>query len=174
MTEVIFIAPAEVIKVRMQAKERAKVYSNTLDAFFKILRAEGPAAYLQGLETALWRQSAWNGTFFGASFALKEHVLWRPRTKASELGRNFVAGVIGGTLGTVLNNPFDVVVSRMRNVLPGDPPSPYRSAWQSVLLISREEGVGALYKGFGPKVLRLGPGGGILLTVYQLVASMLQ
>ncbi|KGK32663.1 hypothetical protein JL09_g6669 [Pichia kudriavzevii] len=30
----------------------------------------------------------------------------------------------------------------------------------------REEGVSALYKGFLPKVLRLGPGGGILLVVF--------
>ena len=32
--------------------------------------------------------------------------------------------------------------------------------------IAKEEGFGALYKGFLPKVLRLGPGGGILLVVY--------
>ena len=30
----------------------------------------------------------------------------------------------------------------------------------------KEEGFSALYKGFLPKVLRLGPGGGILLVVY--------
>jgi solute carrier family 25 2-oxodicarboxylate transporter 21 len=33
----------------------------------------------------------------------------------------------------------------------------------------REEGFAALYKGFMPKVLRLGPGGGILLVVYTAV-----
>jgi len=33
-------------------------------------------------------------------------------------------------------------------------------------MVLREEGFGALYRGFAPKVLRLGPGGGILLVVY--------
>ena len=33
-------------------------------------------------------------------------------------------------------------------------------------LIMKEEGFSALYKGFLPKVLRLGPGGGILLVVF--------
>ena len=33
----------------------------------------------------------------------------------------------------------------------------------------KEEGAAALYKGFLPKVLRLGPGGGVLLVVYTNV-----
>jgi len=37
--------------------------------------------------------------------------------------------------------------------------------------IVQEEGFGALYKGFIPKVLRLGPGGGILLVVFDGVNS---
>ncbi len=36
----------------------------------------------------------------------------------------------------------------------------------------REEGFRALYKGFLPKVLRLGPGGGILLAVYTTLMDL--
>ncbi|CDW96928.1 hypothetical protein [Sporisorium scitamineum] len=36
-------------------------------------------------------------------------------------------------------------------------------------LIAKEEGLGALYKGFTPKVLRLAPGGGVLLLVVEVV-----
>jgi solute carrier family 25 2-oxodicarboxylate transporter 21 len=39
------------------------------------------------------------------------------------------------------------------------------------LTVFREEGFGALYKGFLPKVLRLGPGGGILLVVFTGVTD---
>lgn len=35
--------------------------------------------------------------------------------------------------------------------------------------MAREEGFGALYKGFVPKVLRLAPGGGVLLLVVEAV-----
>lgn len=38
-----------------------------------------------------------------------------------------------------------------------------------MLAIAREEGAGALYKGFTPKVLRLAPGGGVLLLVVEVV-----
>lgn len=41
----------------------------------------------------------------------------------------------------------------------------------SVLLVAKEEGFAALYKGFIPKVLRLGPGGGILLVVFNTVVD---
>lgn len=37
----------------------------------------------------------------------------------------------------------------------------------SLLVIAREEGFASLYKGFLPKVLRLAPGGGVLLLVVE-------
>ena len=39
------------------------------------------------------------------------------------------------------------------------------------MLVAKEEGFAALYKGFIPKVLRLGPGGGILLVVFTTVVD---
>ena len=42
----------------------------------------------------------------------------------------------------------------------------------SLLTISREEGVLALYKGFVPKVLRLAPGGGVLLLVVEVACDL--
>jgi len=36
----------------------------------------------------------------------------------------------------------------------------------------REEGFGALYKGFVPKVLRLAPGGGVLLLVVEFTLGV--
>ena len=68
---------------------------------------------------------------------------------------------------TVLNTPFDVVKSRIQNSpkIKGQVPK-YNWAWGGLSVILKEEGFGALYKGFLPKVLRLGPGGGVLLVVY--------
>ena len=132
-------------------------------------------AFAQGIEPALWRQASWSGAYFGLIHALKTQVLWTPdaSTPGSTLGRNFTAGVIAGTAATVINTPFDVVASRMRNVLPGEP-TPYRWAWPSLARIAREEGPRALWKGFGAKVARLGPGGGIMLVVFELVSNWLR
>ena len=42
----------------------------------------------------------------------------------------------------------------------------------SLVTIFREEGPAALYKGFAPKVLRLAPGGGVLLLVVEFTLGI--
>ena len=89
---------------------------------------------------------------------------------------NFVAGGVGGTFGTIINTPFvtpsrwwllmqDVVKSRIQNTTRqvGVVPK-YNWTYPALAVVAREEGFAALYKGFAPKVLRLGPGGGVLLV----------
>jgi solute carrier family 25 (mitochondrial 2-oxodicarboxylate transporter), member 21 len=68
------------------------------------------------------------------------------------------------------DNRADVVKSRIQNTVrvPGVIPK-YNWTLPSIALVAKEEGFAALYKGFLPKVLRLGPGGGILLVVYTTV-----
>lgn len=46
----------------------------------------------------------------------------------------------------------------------------YNWTYPALAVVYREEGFRALYKGFAPKVLRLGPGGGILLVAQYLMA----
>lgn len=67
-----------------------------------------------------------------------------------------------------MNTPFDVVKSRIQGTakVPGVVPK-YKWTYPSLALIAREEGMAALYKGFVPKVLRLAPGGGVLLLVVE-------
>lgn len=67
---------------------------------------------------------------------------------------------------------FDVIKSRIQNTtkVAGVIPK-YNWTLPSVALVVKEEGFTALYKGFLPKVLRLGPGGGILLVVFTTVVD---
>lgn len=66
-----------------------------------------------------------------------------------------------------------MISSRVRNVLPGEI-SPYRFTFPSMLYVARHEGVTALWRGYVAKVLRLGPGGGILLVVFDLLKDWMQ
>jgi solute carrier family 25 (mitochondrial 2-oxodicarboxylate transporter), member 21 len=54
---------------------------------------------------------------------------------------------------------MDVTKTRIQNQgkIAGQVPK-YNWAWPAVFTIAREEGLVALWKGFVPKVLRLGPG----------------
>lgn len=45
---------------------------------------------------------------------------------------------------------------------------------KTIFIVAKEEGFAALYKGLVPKVMRLGPGGAIMLIVYEYVYEYLQ
>ena len=91
----------------------------------------------------------------------------KAKDKTQQMRNDLLAGATGGTVGTMLNTPMDVVKSRIQNSpkIKGSIPK-YNWAWPAVATVGKEEGFAALYKGFLPKVLRLGPGGGILLVVF--------
>ena len=72
--------------------------------------------------------------------------------------RRFTIGFVGGTLASVINIPFDVVKSRIQGPQPVPGEIKYRTCFQSMALVYKEEGYLALYKGIVPKVMRLGPG----------------
>ncbi|KAL1899775.1 hypothetical protein Sste5346_002641 [Sporothrix stenoceras] len=166
-TESFVVVPFELVKIRLQDKASAGKYNGMLDVVAKTVRNEGILAMYQGLESTMWRHVLWNAGYFGCIFQVRQ-LLPKADTKRSQMLNDILAGSIGGTVGTLLNTPMDVVKSRIQNEtrVPGVV-SKYNWAWPAVGTVLKEEGFAALYKGFLPKVLRLGPGGGILLVVYQ-------
>ena len=172
-TEALVVVPFELVKIRLQDRASAGKYKGSMDAVIKIVKQEGPLALYNGLESTMWRHILWNAGYFGVIFQIKELLPKAiPGDKAMQIRNDLLAGAAGGTFGTVLNTPMDVVKSRIQNSpkIKGSLPK-YNWAWPAVGTVLKEEGASALYKGFLPKVLRLGPGGGILLVVYTGVCD---
>lgn len=167
-TESLVVVPFELIKIRLQDKAQAGKYNGIVDCFTKTVKAEGPLALYNGLESTAWRHILWNAGYFGCIFQVKAQLPTpEPGNKSQGIRNDLISGTVGGTVGTILNTPMDVVKSRIQNTprVPGQVPK-YNWAWPSLGIMMKEEGFSALYKGFLPKVLRLGPGGGVLLVVY--------
>ncbi|KGO62256.1 Mitochondrial substrate/solute carrier [Penicillium expansum] len=167
-TEAIVVVPFELVKIRLQDKAQAHKYNGMFDVVKKIVAAEGPLALYNGLESTMWRHILWNAGYFGCIFQVRAQLpAVEPGNKNQQTRNDLIAGSIGGITGTLLNTPMDVVKSRIQNTtkVPGQVPK-YNWAWPALGTVMKEEGFAALYKGFTPKVLRLGPGGGILLVVY--------
>jgi solute carrier family 25 (mitochondrial 2-oxodicarboxylate transporter), member 21 len=165
-TEAFVVVPFELVKIRLQDKAQAGKYTGMIDCVMKTIKAEGPLALYNGLESTMWRHILWNAGYFGCIFQVRAQ-LPKAESKSQQTRNDLLAGAIGGTFGTVLNTPMDVVKSRIQNSpkVAGAVPK-YNWAWPALGTVMREEGFSALYKGFLPKVLRLGPGGGILLVVF--------
>lgn len=165
-TEAFVVVPFELVKIRLQDRASAGKYNGMIDCVMKIMKAEGPLALYNGLESTLWRHILWNAGYFGCIFQVRE-LIPKADTKRGQMVNDLIAGATGGTVGTILNTPMDVVKSRIQNSpkVAGSVPK-YNWAWPALGTVMKEEGFAALYKGFLPKVLRLGPGGGILLVVF--------
>lgn len=157
-TESFVVVPFELIKIRLQ--DKSTKFNGMADVTKDIIKNNGVLGLYKGLESTLWRHIWWNAGYFGCIHQVRT-LMPKPKTSTEKTLIDLTCGSIGGTFGTILNTPFDVVKSRIQA---GS--TKYRWTYPSLLMVAREEGFGALYKGFIPKVLRLGPGGGILLVVF--------
>ena len=172
LTEAFVVVPFELVKIRMQSLENLSKYRSSMHCLQCVIKEEGLLALYAGLEATLWRHASWNGGYFGVIFGLRQY-LPTASSEGEKQWWNFVAGSIAGAFGTMLNTPFDVVKSRIQNQ--GKIANPkYGWTLPSVRIVAREEGFRALYKGFAPKVMRLGPGGGILLVAYESVSNLIR
>jgi solute carrier family 25 2-oxodicarboxylate transporter 21 len=151
-TESFVVVPFELVKIRLQDKASAGKYKGPLDCAVKTVRNEGILSLYQGLESTMWRHIVWNAGYFGCIFQVRQ-MMPKAENKRQQMTNDLISGSIGGTVGTLLNTPMDVVKSRIQNTprVPGQVPK-YNWAWPGVFTVAREEGFAALYKGFLPKV----------------------
>lgn len=176
LTEGMVINPFERVKIRLQAEHTS--FSQQSSAFTvarQIIREEGlgTQGLSKGLTATLGRHGVWNMVYFGFYHNMKG---WLPEAQdpTMEFLRKFTLGLIGGTAASVINIPFDVAKSRIQGPQPVLGQVKYRSCFATIRTIYVEEGYLALYKGLLPKMMRLGPGGGIMLLVYENVYGWLQ
>lgn len=176
LTEAFIVNPFEAVKVRLQT-DQAK-FSNQKGSFHvaKTIYNEGGFGLNglnRGLTSTLYRHGVWNMVYFGLYHNFK---MYLPKTenKAFSLGYRVLLGFVAGTLASIANIPFDVAKSRIQGHLPSSGPRKYNSCFQTILLIKKEEGARALYKGLVPKLMRLGPGGAIMIIAYEEIYKILR
>ncbi|KAA1466910.1 mitochondrial carrier [Dentipellis sp. KUC8613] len=169
-TESFVVVPFELVKIKLQ--DKSSTFAGPLDVVRHIVKKDGLLGLYAGMEATFWRHVWWNGGYFGSIHQVKA-LLPKPDSPSAELMNNFISGGIGGFVGTALNTPFDVVKSRIQGGarVPGVVPK-YNWTYPALMTIMREEGPAALYKGFVPKVLRLAPGGGVLLLVVEFTLDV--
>jgi len=173
-TEAFINTPFETVKVRMQAK--TSTYVSTADCVKQTLAKEGPLGLYRGFEAQALRNAVWNGVYFGLIGTIKKAFPTKPgASKVETMLTTVGTGALASTCGTLLNTPLDVAKSRMQHqvIVAGTVPK-YNWTLPSVQTIYAEEGFSALYKGLGPRLLRLGPGGGIMLVVFDKVVELLE
>ncbi|ESO93511.1 hypothetical protein LOTGIDRAFT_161613 [Lottia gigantea] len=176
LTEAVFINPFEVVKVTLQAdRQNIHKQKSTIQTAREIIRAHGfgSQGMFKGLTSTLGRHGVFNMIYFSFYYNVKDIVptLEEP---VLEFLRKFAIGLAAGTIGSCINIPFDVAKSRIQGPQPVPGEIKYRTCFKTILTVYREEGYLALYKGLLPKIIRLGPGGAIMLLVNDYVLTWMK
>uniref|UniRef100_A0A914HAJ2 Mitochondrial 2-oxodicarboxylate carrier n=1 Tax=Globodera rostochiensis TaxID=31243 RepID=A0A914HAJ2_GLORO len=183
LTEAIVICPFEVVKVRLQTELNVSLAEQRSSAAVarEITRANGigTSGLYRGLGATLWRHGVWNMFYFGLYHNLRTFMTTLKTNREGNQSPQGISvplrlflGFLAGSVASVANIPFDVAKSRIQGPQP-ESGRVYHTTWQTVRLVYRREGFTALYRGLVPKVMRLGPGGGIMLVVFETVYEFL-
>lgn len=176
IVEAILFNPFEVIKVSLQAdktvgKDKMGVVDTTRDIVHR--DGFGRRGLNRGMMVTMFRNGLFNMIYFGVYYNLREF-LPQFENESVEVVKKMSIGFLAGTLACLVYLPFDVVKSRMQVRQPNPCYIKYSSAVRSINVVRREEGFSGLYKGLGPRVVRVGLGGAIMFVVYDYMHEIMR
>lgn len=161
MTATAVVQPIDMIKVRLQlAGEGVKTGPKpTPISVTKEILAQGKFMDLYtGLSAGLLRQAVYTtarlGFFDTFMTSLKERAALKDRTIG--FTERALAGLSAGGLAAMVGNPCDLALIRMQSdgLRPVAERSNYKSVFDALLRIARNEGVTSLWAGSNPTVVR--------------------
>ena len=184
LTEAILVVtPAEVCKIRMQSQHHSMMdpvqkqhrkYTNVAQTAVTIVREEGIGALYKGIVPTMLRQGCNQAVNFTAYNWIKRKVMDYQGSSELVSWQSLLIGGFSGGMGPMVNNPLDVVKTRMqKQVIKAGQPTKYTGLGQSCILIAREEGILALWKGITPRLMRIMPGQAITFMTYEFVSKKL-
>jgi solute carrier family 25 oxoglutarate transporter 11 len=159
MAATVCVQPLDMIKVRMQlAQGSGAARPSSLQVARSIFAQGNVLAFYEGVSAALARQLVYGTARLGL-YTTFENALKR-RAEQHGYMYNFsqraLAGLGAGGLGAMIGNPTEVALIRMQSdgLRPQAQRARYRSVVDALVRITRTEGVGALWSGCLPTVIR--------------------
>lgn len=177
--EALACHPLDTVKVRMQLKssQRGAVKSGMVGTAKRIVVNEGFFALYKGLGAVTMGIVPKMAIRF-SSFDIYKNLMTSKTSSGPSTAAVFFAGLFAGvTEAVMVVTPMDVLKIRMqaqRHSLadPMDIPK-YRNAAHAAFVITKEEGVRAMYKGVTLTALRQATNQAVNFTVYQELKSFL-
>lgn len=163
ITEAIcIVTPFDVIKTKLQ-NDKIK-YPTFSSSFKSILYEDGVFGFWRGSIPTIIRQGSNQACMF-TSYTLLRNYLYDPHDHINPLSA-FIMGLFSSSIGPLCNGPMDVVKTRL--MIQSKNNEIYKgSILNTTKLIYKYEGIGALYKGLFPRLLRLCPGQAIVWVVLE-------
>ncbi|CAP34083.2 Protein CBG16392 [Caenorhabditis briggsae] len=171
LTEAIVICPFEVVKVRLQADRKSSVKEQRSTAAMarEIYKTEGfgTSGLYRGLGATLGRHGAWNMVYFGLYHSCKEIIPDAKQNPSANLIGRIALGFTAGSLHlfSTFHSTWPKVEFKDHNLI---------RCRESIAELCKPFHWCTRKKGLLPKVMRLGPGGAVMLIVYDEVYAWLK
>jgi len=137
-----------------------------------LLREQGVPGLFRGLTATVLR----NGISIGIRMVLYSKItkaLVDARGGTKRAWDPLVGGAAVGAITTVLNNPIDVVKSRMQADQQGNGAAKrFRSTWHCTTSIAVEEGFSGFLRGIPARILKISLGQAVIFFTYEHAKSL--
>lgn len=157
--------------LKISAREKAfyhyeKVPSTTLFSTVKeIYNTRGVRGFIQGTIPTIFRQVGNSVVRFTTYTTLKQLV---SPTKPLDEYRAFALGFVSSCAVVIITQPIDIIKTRMQSKYAWQH---YRNALNCAYRIFVEEGFRSYWKGWAPRLMKVGLSGGISFGIYQYVET---
>ncbi|XP_075447229.1 kidney mitochondrial carrier protein 1 isoform X1 [Ascaphus truei] len=164
--------PTDVLKIRMQA-HGSLIQGGMIGNFISIYQQEGTRGLWKGVSLTAQRAAIVVGVELPVYDITKKHLILSGRM-GDNIYTHFLSSFTCGLAGALASNPVDVVRTRMMNqrTICNVATSSYKGTLDCLLQTWRNEGFFALYKGFWPNWLRLGPWNIIFFITYEQLKKL--
>lgn len=165
------LCPTELVKCKLQAMRETQARADRCldmkrigpwDLTRQILQERGVRGLFTGLSSTIAREMPGYFFFFGG-YEVTRALLAGPQQSKDDIGwqKTMVAGAVGGTVLWLVIFPADVVKSRIQvqNLK-----TPALGVMKDIV---RNEGIGALYNGLKPTLIRTVPATATLFLTYE-------
>eukprot|EP01112_Ceratiomyxa_fruticulosa_P002677 TRINITY_DN12836_c0_g1_i1.p1 TRINITY_DN12836_c0_g1~~TRINITY_DN12836_c0_g1_i1.p1 ORF type:complete len:305 (-),score=38.13 TRINITY_DN12836_c0_g1_i1:71-985(-) len=149
--------PADIVNVRMQNDgklpvEQRRNYKHAFDGLVRMTREEGMSALARGIQPNVYRAMYMNAGQQVSYDIFKRNLLKTPWFK-DNLTTHFLSSFLAGLVATTICAPIDVVKTRVM----GSKEKITGGSLGMIAKVARNEGFFALFKGWVPAFIRLGP-----------------
>lgn len=161
MVATTVIQPVDMIKVRLQlAGEGVKTgpKPTPLSVTREVIAAGRVLDLYTGLSAGLLRQAVYTTARMGFFETFMKSLTARAEGQGTKIGfaERAGAGLTAGGIAAMIGNPADLALIRMQSdgLKPREQRANYRSVFDALIRITRSEGIGALWSGAFPTVVR--------------------
>uniref|UniRef100_A0A7S3DW56 Uncharacterized protein n=1 Tax=Entomoneis paludosa TaxID=265537 RepID=A0A7S3DW56_9STRA len=155
----IVIHPIDLAKVRMQLfgqMNPGKPIPSFPTIISTMVTRDGPLSVYKGVDAAIGRQMVYGTARIGLHRTFSDKLVEINNGKPISFVQKALSGMASGSIAVCIGTPFDIALVRLQSdgMAPPEDRRNYKNVFDALIRTSSEEGVGALYKGLLPNVLR--------------------